>query len=80
MHNAEHDHITPADVSTVSKWAAWVVLEYVTLVARGIETRAAAKTQIRQMSSIIATQRRRKGYVHRLVNTIRHFLCRSRDN
>src|SRR5690554_24967 len=50
VHNAEHDHITSTDVSTVSKWAAWVILEYATLVARGFETRAAAKIQIYEMN------------------------------
>lgn len=45
VHDAKHSHIKAHHVTTVSKWAAWVMLEVSGLVSRGFESRAAIKAE-----------------------------------
>lgn len=45
VHDAEHRHVKASHVTTVSKWAAWVMLEVAGLVSEGFESRAAIKEE-----------------------------------
>jgi len=45
VHDAKHSHVTERDVATVSKWAAWVMIEVAGLAAAGVQTRAEIKVQ-----------------------------------
>ncbi|QRG26803.1 HEPN domain-containing protein [Halomonas binhaiensis] len=46
VHDAQHSHINSGHVTTVSKWAAWLILEVSGLISEGFESRAAIKEEI----------------------------------
>ncbi len=45
VHDAKHNHVTERDVATVSKWAAWVMIEVAGLADAGVQTRGEIKIQ-----------------------------------
>lgn len=45
VHDAKHSHVTERDVGTISKWAAWVMIEVAGLAAFGVKTRKEVKIQ-----------------------------------
>ena len=45
VHDAKHNHVTERDIATVSKWAAWVMIEVAALASAGLQTRAEIKIQ-----------------------------------
>lgn len=46
VHDARHNHVKPEHVTTVSKWAAWVMLEVTKLIADGFDTRIKIKAEV----------------------------------
>jgi len=57
VHDARHSHVSDRDVTKVSKWAAWAILEIAGLISRGYETRAQIKEQTDRLSAMLQTQR-----------------------
>ena len=46
VHMAEHNHVNDAHVTTLSKWAAWVLLEVVQLITDGFDTQVKIKAEV----------------------------------
>ncbi|ENT5423170.1 HEPN domain-containing protein [Pseudomonas aeruginosa] len=46
VHMAEHSHVKAEHVTTLSKWAAWVLLEVVQLITDGFDTRVKIKAEV----------------------------------
>ena len=46
VHDARHNHVKPEHVTTVSRWAAWVMLEVAKLIADGFDTRIKIKAEV----------------------------------
>lgn len=46
VHDARHNHVKAEHVTTVSKWAAWVMLEVTKLIAGGFDTRIKIKAEV----------------------------------
>jgi hypothetical protein len=59
VHDARHSHVSDRDVTTVSKWAAWAILEITGLISDGYETRAQIKEQTDRLSAMLQKQRNR---------------------
>lgn len=57
VHDARHSHVSDRDITTVSKWAAWVILEIAGLITKGYETRAQIKEQTDRLSAMLQKQR-----------------------
>ncbi|MDN3221994.1 HEPN domain-containing protein [Pseudomonas nunensis] len=59
VHDAKHSHVSDRDITTVSKWAAWAILEIAGLISNGYETRAQIKEQTDRLSEMLQKQRAR---------------------
>ena len=46
VHMAEHNHVNDEHVTTLSKWAAWVLLEVVQLITDGFDTQVKIKAEV----------------------------------
>ena len=57
VHDARHSHVSDSDITKVSKWAAWAILEVAGLVSRGFESRAQIKEQTDRLSAMLQKQR-----------------------
>lgn len=57
VHDARHSHVSDRDITTVSKWAAWAILEISGLISNGFETRAQIKEQTDRLSAMLQKQR-----------------------
>ncbi|HZX51739.1 MAG TPA: hypothetical protein VFE95_06965 [Pseudomonas sp.] len=57
VHDARHSHVSDRDITTVSKWAAWAILEIAGLISNGYETRAQIKEQTDRLSVMLQKQR-----------------------
>lgn len=57
VHDARHSHVSERDITTVSKWAAWVILEIAGLISNGYETRAQIKEQTDRLSAMLQKSR-----------------------
>jgi hypothetical protein len=53
VHDASHSHVSERDIITISKWAAWVILEIAGLISNGYETRAQIKVQTDRLSAML---------------------------
>jgi hypothetical protein len=53
VHDARHSHVSEDDITTVSKWAAWAILEVAGLISSGYETRAQIKEQTDRLSAML---------------------------
>ncbi|WP_256661467.1 HEPN domain-containing protein [Pseudomonas sp. F01002] len=56
VHDARHSHVSDRDITTVSKWAAWAILEVAGLISNGYETRAQIKEQTDRLSAMLQKQ------------------------
>lgn len=56
VHDAKHSHVSDRDITKVSKWAAWAILEISSLISRGYETRAQIKEQTDRLYTILKKQ------------------------
>lgn len=59
VHDARHCHVSDSDITKVSKWAAWAILEIAGLISDGYETRAQIKEQTDRLSAMLQKQRER---------------------
>lgn len=57
VHDARHSHVSDRDITTVSKWAAWAILEIAGLISSGYDTRAQIKEQTDRLSAMLQKQR-----------------------
>lgn len=57
VHDARHSHVSERDITTVSKWAAWAILEIAGLISNGYETRAQTKEQTDRLSAMLQKSR-----------------------
>ncbi|WP_259639529.1 HEPN domain-containing protein [Pseudomonas syringae group genomosp. 3] len=57
VHDARHSHVSDRNITTVSKWAAWAILEIASLISNGYKTRAQIKEQTDRLSAILQEQR-----------------------
>ncbi|WP_421091787.1 hypothetical protein [Pseudomonas asiatica] len=53
VHDASHSHVSERDIITISKWAAWVILEITGLISIGYETRAQIKVQTDRLAAML---------------------------
>jgi hypothetical protein len=56
VHDARHSHVSGRDITYVSKWAAWAIIEMSMLVTLGYETRAQIKEQTDRLSAMLKKQ------------------------
>lgn len=57
VHDAKHGHVKAHNVTTVSKWAAWVMLEVAGLISEGFESRAAIKAETDRVYGLLQKRR-----------------------
>ena len=57
VHDARHSHVSDRDITVVSKWAAWAILEIAGLISNGYKTRAQIKEQTDRLSKMLQRQR-----------------------
>ena len=60
VHDAMHNHVMVGHVTTVSKWAAWVMLEVAHLVTDGFDTRVKIKAEIDRVCGIRLADRAKR--------------------
>lgn len=60
VHDAKHSHVSDSDITTVSKWATWAILEVSGLIADGYQSRAEIKEQTDRLSDLLRKERNRK--------------------
>lgn len=53
VHDARHSHVSDRDITTVSKWAAWAILEIAELISIGYKSRAQIKEQTDRLSEML---------------------------
>lgn len=53
VHDARHSHVSEHHVITVSKWAAWTILEITGLISMGYKTRVQIKEQTDRLSALL---------------------------
>lgn len=59
VHDAKHSHVSDRDITDVSKWAAWAILEVAGLISNGYETRAQIKKETDRLSAMLQERRSR---------------------
>jgi hypothetical protein len=59
VHEARHSHVSDRDITTVSKWAVWAILEIAGLISSGYKTWAQIKEQTDCLSAMLQKQRAR---------------------
>jgi hypothetical protein len=57
VHDAKHSHVKAHHVTTVSKWAAWVMLEVASLISKGFESRTAIKAETDRVYGLLQKRR-----------------------
>lgn len=58
VHNADHGHVKWQHVTTVSRWAAWLLIEVSILISGGFDTRKKLKGEVDRMHHLRSTDRR----------------------
>lgn len=56
LHDAIHSHVTDRDITTLSKWAAWTILEFTAFVLNGVKTRGEVKDKIDRLFALLQKQ------------------------
>lgn len=54
VHDARHGHVKAVDVTTLSKWASWVIIEVTSMASRGLKLRSDLKNDIDAIWAYIA--------------------------